>query len=193
MRFVHLFSCSAILRPFAEPSAHATAPHVVLKTNYGEIELELDPLHAPATVKNFLHYVRSGHYDGTIFHRVIGNFMIQGGGMTADFRQKPAGPPIKNESANGLPNVRGSIAMARTSLPDSATCQFFINVRDNPFLDGQPQKPGYAVFGKVVAGMDVVDKIKTVPTQKYRTPAGATFDDVPVQPVVIESAREKTR
>ncbi|MCX8036570.1 MAG: peptidylprolyl isomerase [Candidatus Sumerlaeia bacterium] len=193
MSLFHLLSRAAVSRSFAESAASAAPPHVVLKTNYGDIELELDPLRAPVTVQNFLRYVRSGHYDGTIFHRVIGNFMIQGGGMTADFRQKPAGPPIKNESTNGLPNVRGSIAMARTSLPDSATCQFFINVRDNPFLDGQPQKPGYAVFGKVVAGMDVVDKIKAVPTHKYRTPAGATFDDVPVQPVVIESAREKTR
>jgi len=166
--------------------AEQTNPRAVIRTNQGEIELELDPQRAPISVQNFLGYVRKKQYDGTIFHRVIGNFMIQGGGMTADFAQKRAGPGIKNESTNGLLNRRGTIAMARTNDPDSATCQFFINVVDNPYLDGKPGKPGHAVFGKVVAGMDVVDKIRAVPTHTVHS-----CQDVPTKTVVIESVREK--
>ncbi|MCB2020249.1 MAG: peptidylprolyl isomerase, partial [Burkholderiaceae bacterium] len=132
-------------------------------------------------VKNFLAYAKSGHYDGTVFHRVIKDFMIQGGGMTADMKQKPTRPPIPLESKNGLVNVRGSVAMARTNDPDSASAQFFINVKDNAFLDAANARDGngYAVFGKVISGMDVVDKIKAVPTGP---------GDVPVTPVVIKSA-----
>lgn len=140
---------------------------VVMKTGKGDIKLELDADKAPNTVANFLTYVESGHYDGTIFHRVIDGFMIQGGGFTRDFKQKETRSPVKNEAGNGLKNVRGTIAMARTSDPHSATAQFFINVSDNGFLDHSaptPQGWGYCVFGRVVEGMDVVDAIKSVPT-----------------------------
>jgi len=162
--------------PFA-----AQAQKVKLATTLGDIVIELDPAKAPKSTENFVAYVKSGHYDGTIFHRVIGNFMIQGGGMTADMTQKPTRAPIPLESRNGLNNVRGSVAMARTSDPNSASAQFFISVVDNPFLDAanSPDGHGYAVFGKVVAGMDVVDKIRAVPTGR---------GDVPLQPVTIKSA-----
>ncbi len=162
-------------------SAPALAQKVKLVTTMGDIVIELDAAKAPKSVDNFLQYVKSGHYDGTIFHRVIGNFMIQGGGMTADMGQKPTRPPIPLESRNGLNNVRGSVAMARTNDPNSASSQFFINVKDNDFLDAAKSRDGngYAVFGKVVSGMDVVDKIKAVPTGP---------GDVPLQPVVIKSA-----
>lgn len=161
--------------------APAWAQKVKLVTSMGDIVIELDAAKAPKTVDNFLQYVNAGHYDGTIFHRVIGNFMIQGGGMTADMTQKPTRPPIALESRNGLGNVRGSVAMARTNDPNSASAQFFINVKDNDFLDAAKARDGngYAVFGKVVSGMDVVDKIKAVPTGP---------GDVPLQPVVIKSA-----
>ena len=142
-------------------------PSVLLKTNHGDITLELDAAKAPKSVANFLAYVNSGHYDGTIFHRVINNFMIQGGGMTAGMKQKPTLDEIENEANNGLKNDRGTIAMARTSDPHSATAQFFINVNDNDFLNHSvptPQGWGYAVFGKVSNGMDVVDSIKKVQT-----------------------------
>lgn len=155
---------------------------VVLKTNQGDITLELDKAKAPVTVNNFLAYAEEGFYDSTIFHRVIPDFMIQGGGFTADMAQKKTSDPIKNEWQNGLKNVRGSIAMARLGgQANSATSQFFINVKDNTFLDQPRDGAGYAVFGKVVKGMDVVDKIQHVKTTKK-----GMYADVPVDPVVIE-------
>ena len=163
-------------------------PKVVLETSQGDITLELDADKAPKTVENFLAYVRDGHYDGTIFHRVIPGFMIQGGGFTADYVQKPTRAPLKNEAANGLKNTRGSIAMARTNDPHSATAQFFINTVDNGFLDHQSPTPrgwGYAVFGKVVAGMEVVDRIQNQPTG----PGGPFRTDVPRETVLIKQAR----
>jgi peptidyl-prolyl cis-trans isomerase A (cyclophilin A) len=167
----------------ATPSDDAASVHVLMKTSKGEIVLELNPAKAPETVANFLRYVDKKFYDGTVFHRVIGNFMIQGGGFTAEMEKKQTDPPVENEWQNGLKNARGTISMARLGgRPDSATSQFFINVVDNKFLD-EPQRDGaaYAVFGKVVAGMDVVDKIKAVETKT----AGA-YRDVPVEPIVIE-------
>ena len=161
-------------------------PSVLLKTNHGDITLELDAAKAPKSVANFLAYVKSGHYDGTIFHRVIDNFMIQGGGMTAGMKQKSTLDQIENEANNGLKNDRGTIAMARTSDPHSATAQFFINVNDNDFLNHTaptPQGWGYAVFGKVINGMDVVDKIK-----KVKTGNAGYHQDVPTEDVVIEKA-----
>ncbi len=164
-----------------------TSPRVRLQTTDGAIVLELDAAKAPKSVANFLAYVRSGHYNGTIFHRVIKNFMIQGGGYRADYVQAPTRAPIPNEADNGLTNDRGTIAMARTSDPGSATAQFFINVVDNGFLNFRnktPQGWGYAVFGKVVEGMDVVDQIRAVPTG-----SGGPFpSDVPASPIVIEKA-----
>jgi cyclophilin family peptidyl-prolyl cis-trans isomerase len=158
----------------------AESPHVLLKTSMGEIVLELYPEKAPKSVENFLQYVKNGHYKGTIFHRVIEGFMIQGGGYDKDMNQKPTNAPIENEAKNGLKNEPYTLAMARTSAPHSASAQFFINVKNNGFLDYPGQDGwGYAVFGKVIKGMDVVDKIKAVPT-------GA--NDVPNKPVVIESA-----
>ena len=162
------------------------ADTVVLETNYGKITVELDREKAPISVSNFLTYVDKGHYDGTIFHRVIKDFMIQGGNFTSEMTPKKTLPAIKNEAYNGLKNQRGTIAMARTGVVDSATSQFFINLKDNGFLDhrgASPREFGYSVFGKVVAGMEVVDKIGTTQTQTYKN-----FRDVPVQPVVIESA-----
>ena len=159
---------------------------VILHTNFGDITLELDATKAPKTVANFVEYVKSGHYNGTIFHRVINNFMIQGGGFDKDMKQKPTKATIKNEANNGLKNVTGSIAMARTSDPHSASAQFFINVKDNDFLDYRNESVqgwGYAVFGKVTQGMDVVNKIKAV-----KTGFGGGMSDVPVEPVVITSA-----
>ena len=159
---------------------------VKLTTSMGPIVIELDKAKAPVSVENFVKYVQSGHYDGTIFHRVIDGFMIQGGGFTRDMRQKPTNPPIKNEGANGLKNLNYTVAMARTGVRDSATAQFFINVKDNGFLDysGESQQGwGYAVFGKVVEGTDTVDKIKKVATGN----AGG-HENVPTQPVVIEKA-----
>jgi peptidyl-prolyl cis-trans isomerase A (cyclophilin A) len=165
--------------------ANAANPVVVMKTSMGEIVIELDQAKAPISTANFLAYTNDKFYDGTVFHRIIPTFMIQGGGFTPDMQQKPTKPPIKNEAANGLKNVRGSIAMARTSDPNSATAQFFINVVDNPALDYRgdgPSEIGYAVFGKVTKGMEIVDKIKAVPTTTK-----APFANVPVTPVVIES------
>jgi cyclophilin family peptidyl-prolyl cis-trans isomerase len=164
-----------------------TKPRVRLDTSKGPIVVELDPAKAPETVANFLQYVKDGHYDGMIFHRVIPGFMIQGGGVTAEFAGKPLRPPIKNEAANGLSNARGTIAMARTSDVNSATAQFFINLKDNTFLDHKDDTPrgfGYCVFGKVVKGMDVVDAIAKVPTG-----AGGPFaQDVPKETVTIVHA-----
>lgn len=176
-----LIACLALL---AAPLANAAAPQVELKTSLGTIVLELYPDRAPETVKNFQQYVQSGFYNGTVFHRVIPGFMIQGGGFTADFRNKPTREPIRNEATKGLKNAVGTVAMARTSDPHSATAQFFINVVDNPFLDYREGNYGYAVFGKVVSGMDVVQKIAAVPTA-----ARPPHQNVPVKPVVIESAR----
>ena len=157
---------------------------VKLQTTMGDILIELDEKAAPVTVRNFLDYVEDGFFDGKIFHRVIPNFMIQGGGFTADMTQDKTRDPIANEAANGLKNERGSIAMARTSNPDSATAQFFINHKDNDFLDyADSANPGYAVFGKTVEGMDVVDAIAAVETTTRNG-----MDDVPVEPVVITSA-----
>jgi peptidyl-prolyl cis-trans isomerase B (cyclophilin B) len=160
---------------------------VELHTNHGIIKLELDAEKAPKSVENFLNYVKQRHYDNTVFHRVINGFMIQGGGFEPGMKQKATGEPIQNEANNGLKNVKGSIAMARTSDPHSATAQFFINVSDNDFLNHSsttiPQGWGYAVFGKVVDGLDVVDKIKEV-----KTGAKGGHQDVPVEDVVIEKA-----
>ena len=161
----------------------ARAQTVKISTNQGDIIVQLEAAKAPKSVENFLQYAKAGHYNGTIFHRVIDGFMIQGGGFTPDMQQKPTRPPIPLESRNGLSNVRGTLAMARTNVPDSATSQFFINVKDNGFLDSarSPDGNGYAVFGKVTQGMDVVDKIRKVETSQ-RGP----FGDVPVQPVIIK-------
>ncbi len=157
----------------------AWAQKARISTSVGDVVVELDAAKAPKTVENFVQYVKSGHYNGTIFHRVISNFMVQGGGMTADLKEKPTRPPIALESRNGLKNERGTIAMARTQAPDSATAQFFINVKDNAFLD-QPNARdgnGYTVFGKVIEGMDTVEKIRTVQTGP---------GDVPTTPVLIK-------
>lgn len=167
-------------------SAAAVTP-VRLETTKGVIVLELDENNAPKTVANFVSYVRAGHFDGTVFHRVIPGFVIQGGGFTAALEQKPTRPPVVNEAANGLRNERGTIAMARTSNPDSATSQFFVNLKHNVSLDHRDSSPGgagYCVFGRVVEGMDVVDAIAASPTG-----AGGPFGkDVPVEPIIIRKA-----
>jgi len=159
---------------------------VKLTTNFGDITLELDAEKAPITVANFLQYVESGYYDGVIFHRVIDGFMVQGGGFDADMKQKATKEEIKNEADNGLANEKYTVAMARTSIPDSASSQFFINVGDNDFLNHTAKNAsgwGYCVFGKVVEGMDVVDKIRAV-----KTTSKAGHRDVPIEPVIIEKA-----
>ena len=168
----------------ASPGALGADPQVDIKTNMGTIRLELYPAKAPKTVENFLQYVKDGHYSGTVFHRVIDGFMIQGGGFDKDYRQKQTRAPIQNEAKNGLKNDLGSIAMARTSDPHSASAQFFINVKNNDFLNAPGQDGwGYAVFGKVVSGLDLVTKIAKLPTG-----AGGPFrTDVPREAVVIES------
>ena len=158
-------------------------PSVVMKTSLGDITIELDEAKAPVTVKNFLAYVDAGTYTGTIFHRVIDGFMIQGGGFDANLQRRPTRPAIRNEAGNGLRNLRGTIAMARTSVIDSATNQFFINLKDNGFLDHQSESAagfGYAVFGRVVAGMETVDRIA-----KVQTRAAGMFQNLPVEPVTI--------
>ena len=170
-------------------SAATNTVVATLETSLGSIELALDAAKAPVTVANFVAYAKAGHYDGTVFHRVIDGFMIQGGGFTAEMVQKETKPPIKNEAANGLKNVRGTIAMARTMVVDSATSQFFINLKDNDFLDFRspdPQGFGYAVFGQVTKGMEVVDKIAKVQTGN-RFP----HQNVPVEPVVIKKVAVK--
>ena len=158
-------------------------PHVLLTTSAGEIELELNSQKAPVSVKNFVDYVNSGFYNNTIFHRVIPGFMVQGGGFTQSMSQKPTEAPIKNEASNGLHNVRGTLSMARTNDPDSATSQFFINVADNAFLDPGRDR-GYAVFAKVVKGMDVVDIIVN-----SQTTTKQGMQNVPIDPVLIKSAK----
>lgn len=158
---------------------------VIIRTTFGEIKLELDAEKAPKTVANFLTYARDGFYDGTIFHRVIDNFMIQGGGFDADMKQKTNGEPIENEADNGLKNDFGTIAMARTTDPHSATAQFFINVKDNDFLNHSGKNMqgwGYTVFGKVSEGTEVLDKIRALPTSSQ-----GGHQDVPTDPVIIES------
>jgi peptidyl-prolyl cis-trans isomerase A (cyclophilin A) len=173
--------------PAAAPSpAAAAGPVVVLSTSLGRIVVGLDKAKAPITVANFIKYVRGGHYDHTIFHRVIPAFMIQGGGYEEDLSEHPTRPPIKNESLNGLSNRRGTIAMARTTAPDSATAQFYINLKDNLQLDGRPGRPGYTVFGEVLEGMEVVDRIAATPTQAK----GRAFANLPVKAIVIRSVRE---
>ncbi len=168
-------------------SANAANPVVVIDTNKGKIEIELFQDKCPISTANLLKYVDNKHYDGLVFHRVINGFMIQGGGMTADMKEKQTLPPIKNEAASsGMKNDRGTIAMARTSVPDSATCQFFINLKDNDFLNASPGNAGYAAFGKVVAGMDVVDAIATV-----KTGSKGFHQDVPVEAVTIKSVTRK--
>ncbi len=162
-------------------------PQVVIETTQGNITLRLFRDKAPATVENFLQYVEDGFYEGTIFHRVIPNFMIQGGGFTQDMTEKPTREPIANESRNRLHNVRGTVAMARTSDPDSATAQFFINQRTNLRLDWMPGQPGYTVFGEVTDGMNVVDFIATAPVQQVGDHA-----DVPVEPIIIKQIRRKS-
>ena len=166
--------------------ALAADPQVDLKTNVGTIRLELYPAKAPKTVENFLQYVKDGHFNGTIFHRVIENFMIQGGGFDKSYKQKPTRAPVENEGKNGLKNDLGTVAMARTSAPHSASSQFFINGKNNDFLNAASSQDGwgYAVFGKVVSGMDVVMKISKMPTG----PGGPFPTDAPREMVVIESA-----
>ncbi len=162
-------------------------PSVIMSTNMGDIRIELFADKAPITTTNFLNYVAEGFYDGLIFHRVIAGFMIQGGGLDDEMKQKATKPPIKNEATNGLKNQVGSLAMARTSVVDSATAQFFINVKDNGFLDHRTASAdgfGYAVFGQVVEGMDVVHKI-----EKVKTGSRGHYQDVPLEPVVIQSMR----
>lgn len=161
-------------------------PVVELDTNMGAIVIELNEEKAPKTVENFLNYVKSGHYDGTIFHRIIDGFMIQGGGMDADMNEKATNAPVENEADNGLKNDAGTIAMARTQDPHSATSQFFVNVKDNDFLNHSGKNMqgwGYTVFGKVTSGMDVIEKMRGVPTGRFGMHA-----DVPKEPVVINSA-----
>jgi peptidyl-prolyl cis-trans isomerase A (cyclophilin A) len=164
-------------------AAPAFAQKVKLVTTAGDIVIELDAAKAPKSVENFVTYVKAGHYDGTVFHRVIPNFMIQGGGMLPDLKEKPTRAPIVLESMNGLANTKGTVAMARTGVPNSATAQFFINVKDNDFLNVTREGTGYAVFGKVTSGMDVVEKIRGT-----RTDNKGPYENVPVEPIVIKQA-----
>lgn len=177
-----MFSSSVMLS--SAIAAPAATTRVLLTTSEGNIELALDNQKAPVSVKNFVEYVNSGFYNGTTFHRVIPGFMIQGGGFVDEMKQKATNPPIKNEADNGLRNLRGTIAMARTAEKDSATSQFFINVADNAFLDHGQRDFGYAVFGKVVKGMDVADKISQVQTTNV-----GPYQNVPSKPIVIKSAK----
>ena len=174
-------------------SETSTAPEVELDTTEGKIIIELNPEKAPKTVANFLEYVESGHYEGTVFHRVIPNFMIQCGGMDKNLKEKETKPPVRNEAGNGLKNKKYTVAMARTNDPHSATCQFFISTADNPFLDRDDASgnAGYAVFGRVVKGLDVVDKIGATQTYARPNPAfpAMLMRDVPVTPIVIKSVK----
>jgi len=180
-----LRATTLLLAVVVTPTYAGTPPRVLIQTSLGDITLQLDSAKAPRSVQNFLQYVNAGFYDGTIFHRVIKTFMIQGGGYTQAYRKKPTNKPIPNEAGNGLKNMRGTVAMARTSHPHSATAQFFINVVDNPFLDHTSPSPrgwGYAVFGKVIKGMEVVDKIRNVATG----PGGPFPKDAPRTQVIIK-------
>lgn len=183
--FAHTFAGIALIVACATTSLPALAQKVKLATSMGDIVIEVDAAKAPRSAANFLQYAKDGHFNGTIFHRVIDNFMIQGGGMLPDLTQKPTRPPIPLESKNGLLNTRGTVAMARTGDPNSATAQFFINLKDNSFLNASESRDGngYAVFGKVVAGMDVVDKIRVVATGNK-----GPHQNVPVEPVIIKQA-----
>jgi len=181
-----LYATALVLMLLTGTATAQKHPLVEFDTTMGKFQIELREDKAPLSVANFLGYVRDGFYNGTIFHRVINDFMIQGGGFTPDFTQKKTRDPIQNEAANGLKNLSGTVAMARTNNPHSATSQFFINVQDNTFLDHkapQGQGWGYAVFGKLVSGMDVIDKIKQVKTTR-RMP----YSDVPAEPILIKSA-----
>ena len=160
-------------------------PTVQFKTSQGEFTIELYPREAPVSVENFLRYVSDGFFDGTIFHRVVPGFVIQGGGLTPEMEPKQTRPPITNEARNGLKNERGTLSMARTNDVNSATSQFFVNLKDNAFLDHKPGNFGYAVFGKVTSGMDVIDRIA-----KVRTGRRKGYDDAPLETVAIESARQ---
>ena len=180
--FLGAFSMAVFAMPVWAQTA--AAPKVVFQTTLGEFVVEVYPDKAPKTVENFLRYVKDKHYNGTIFHRVIGNFMVQGGGYKVDLDQKPTRPPIVLEASNGLKNEAGTIAMARTGEPNSATSQFFVNVKDNQSLNAKGTADGYAVFGKVVSGMDVIEKIRTTPTGAK----GMFNSDVPTTPIVINSA-----
>jgi peptidyl-prolyl cis-trans isomerase A (cyclophilin A) len=166
------------------PAPRPAGPVVSLVTSLGEIKIALRPDKAPLSVENFLKYVKAGHYTNTVFHRVIPGFMIQGGGMDAKLNEKPTRPPVRNEAKNGLRNSRGTVAMARTNDPHSATAQFFVNVKDNHSLDFGIRGAGYTVFGEVIEGMDVVDRIVAVPTHN-----SGSHQNVPDTPVVIKSAR----
>jgi peptidyl-prolyl cis-trans isomerase A (cyclophilin A) len=181
---------AAVLTAVLFSSGLASAePRVEFKTNQGSFVVDLDSAKAPKTVDNFLKYVQSGFYNGTIFHRVIDGFMIQGGGFTADLNQKPTNPPVVSEAQNGLKNQMYTIAMARTSDPDSATAQFFINVRDNQGLDfPNAMGNGYTVFGKVISGTQTIDRIRKIPTMVSPAPKFGRMADVPTTTVVIESA-----
>lgn len=191
--FTFLVAASTLQAQAQEEAASAGSqpasanPSVVIHTSLGDITLELQADKAPVTVENFINYANEGFYEGTIFHRVISHFMIQGGGMTVDLASKPTAEPIVNEASNGLSNVRGTISMARTNDPDSATSQFFINVQDNPSLDHGPTSAGYTVFGFVTGGMEVVDDIRFVETTSF-----PPYHDVPVEPVIIESVEVVT-
>jgi len=176
-------SPSSHLQPAAKSMPH---PVVTIQTNLGAVDVELFADKAPKTVENFLAYVKAGHYDGTIFHRVIAGFMVQGGGFDKEMNKKPTRAPVVNEAQNGLQNSIGTIAMARTNDPDSATCQFFINVKDNDMLNRSTGNPGYTVFGKVIAGLDVVKKLEAAPTSTQNG-----MKDVPVKQLVIESVKVK--
>jgi cyclophilin family peptidyl-prolyl cis-trans isomerase len=192
MKQLVFLTAAVMLLTASGAGAQEQNPVVVMETNHGTIKIELYPKKAPITVKNFLDYVDAKHYDGTIFHRIIPTFVIQGGGFTPDMKERPTKAAIKNESFNGLSNEKYTIAMARDPEPDTATAQFYINVKDNPKLDkaNAKDKFGYCVFGKVIAGQDVVDKIKDVATESRVVPVGdkkETFDDVPKQPIVIKS------
>lgn len=193
LRLIHVALFLGLSALAAMPAVTAAAddkPVVVIDTSMGKITVQLDARNAPITTENFLKYVDAKFYDGLVFHRVIPGFMIQGGGLDSTLKEKEEGvrAPIKNESGNGLRNERGTIAMARTADPDSATCQFFINHTDNPNLD---RRPGYAVFGKVIEGMDVVDQIASVRTSTVRGAGGRPWQNCPVETVVIKSIRRK--
>jgi peptidyl-prolyl cis-trans isomerase A (cyclophilin A) len=186
LKMKKLLTSMAVVGFLAGLSPLASAQTIELQTTHGNIQIQLDAEKAPKSVANFLQYVKDGHYENTIFHRVINSFMIQGGGMTEDLKEKPTRSPIPLESGNGLRNKKGTVAMARTNAPNSATAQFFINVQDNAFLDkaNSPDGNGYAVFGSVVKGMDVVEKIKAVPTGNK-----GMHSDVPREPIRITKAR----
>jgi cyclophilin family peptidyl-prolyl cis-trans isomerase len=172
------------LAPLTSPAQDASGTRVRISTSLGSFVVQLDTERAPLTTANFLKYVRAGFYDGTVFHRVVENFVVQGGGYTADYKAKPALDPIANESGNGLSNRRGTVGLARTADPHTGNAQFYINLVDNAALDPQPSRWGYAVFGRVIQGMEVVDRIGHAPTG----PMGELPGDAPLKPVVIEKA-----